>query len=121
MIKKSCNNWFRILKCYFYECFNKIRCKKGFKSRNPVAILMKQRSELIQKIKMTNDDQKEILEMKLSEIEEKLSNMVAEENRKQVFDNFEKLSNTDGTTNINGMIILPALKTWRIRKVEEQS
>ena len=102
-VEMKCNNWFKILKSYFYECFNKIRCKKIFKSRNPVVILMKQRSELIQKIKMNNDDQIEILKLKLGEIELKLSNMVAEENRKQVFDNFEKLSNTDGTTNINGI------------------
>ena len=40
---------------------------------------MKQRSELIQKITMANDDQIEIFKLKLSEIDHKLSNMVAEE------------------------------------------
>ena len=39
----------------------------------------------------------------MSELDIKISELTAEENRKQVMDNFLKLSNTDGSTNINGM------------------
>ena len=46
---------------------------------------------------------KENLLLKLSELEVKISELTAEENRKQVMDRFLKLSNTDGSTNINGM------------------
>ena len=46
---------------------------------------------------------KENLLLKLSELEVKISELTAEENRKQVMNNFLKLSNTDGSTNINGM------------------
>ena len=64
---------------------------------------MKQRSELIQKIKKANDDKIEVLKAELNVINLKLTSFVAEENKKQVYDNFEKLSNTDGTTNNNGI------------------
>ena len=69
---------------------------------------MKQRSDLIQKIKKANDE--------LDEIDQKLTITVAEENRKQVFDNFEKISNTDGTTNNNGIW---ALKRKLFPKIAE--
>ena len=65
--------------------------------------LMKQRSDLIQKIKKSEDDQIDILKTELDGINQELTKIVAEENRKQVYDNFEKLSNTDGTTNNNGI------------------
>ena len=58
---------------------------------------------LVQKIKKANDEQIEILKNKLNEIDLDLTLTVAEENKKQVYDNFEKISNTDGTTNNNGI------------------
>ena len=102
-IENACNIWFKTLKGYFYECFKKIRCKTDYKTLNPVSKLMKQRSELIQKIKKANDDKIEVLKAELNVINLKLTSFVAEENKKQVYDNFEKLSNTDGTTNNNGI------------------
>ena len=69
-------------------------------SKNPVVTLMKQRSNLIQSIKSADDDLKENLLLKLSELEVKISELTAEENRKQVMNNFLKLSNTDGSTNM---------------------
>ena len=69
-------------------------------SKNPVVTLMKQRSNLIQSIKSADDDLKENLLLKLSELEVKISELTAEENRKQDMDNFLKLSNTDGSTNM---------------------
>ena len=69
-------------------------------SKNPAVTLMKQRSNLIQSIKSADDDLKENLLLKLSELEVKISELTAEENRKQDMDNFLKLSNTDGSTNM---------------------
>ena len=43
------------------------------------------------------------MKAELNVINLKLTSFVAEENKKQVYDNFEKLSNTDGTTNNNGI------------------
>ena len=43
------------------------------------------------------------LENKLTEVEKKVSTLTADENRKKVVDNFELLSNTDGSTNTNGL------------------
>ena len=102
-VEKACNAWFKKLNSYFFECFSKIRCKTSYKSNNPVVDMMKQRSEIIQKIKKAENDQIDLLKTELKEIELKLTKLVAEENRKIVFKNFEHLSNTDGTTNNNGV------------------
>ena len=45
----------------------------------------------------------DLLKTELKEIDSKLTKLVAEENMKTVFKNFEHLSNTDGTTNNNGV------------------
>ena len=102
-IGKACKNWFKTLKGYFFDCFTKIRSKNNYKSNNPVVKLMKQRSDLVQQIKKSDGDKINILKTELDEIDLKLIKIVAEENRKQVYENFEKLSNTDGTTNNHGI------------------
>ena len=105
--KKSSENqskdWFKILNGYFYECFRKIRCKQSFSSKNPVVKLLEERSRLVQSIKMAEENDGEELEVKLSELEMEISKLCSEENRKKVVENFQTLSNTDGSTNINGL------------------
>ena len=64
---------------------------------------MKERSNLIQTNKTANDNLKDKIKTELIEIEKQIANLSAQENRKKVFDNFGELSNTDGTTNMNGI------------------
>ena len=97
------NDWFKTLKGYFYECFRKIRCKTIYSSKNPVVKVLDERSKLIQSIKMAAEEDVKQLENKLTEVEKKVSTLTADENRKKVVDNFELLSNTDGSTNTNGL------------------
>ena len=102
-MERKCNDWFTALKTHFYDCFNKIRCKANFNSKNPIVKLMKERSYLIHKNKTADENIKDKIDTNLKKIEEQIANLTAEENRKKVFEDFGKLSNTDGTTNINGI------------------
>ena len=94
--------WFSTLNKYFHKTFKKIRFN-GKVKETPVTKLMDLRRETVQNLKKCDDYQKEELENKLSEVENEIADMVAEENRIKVVENLEKLSDTDGLVNTNGM------------------
>ena len=52
---------------------------------------------------MAAEEDVEQLESKLSEVEKKVSALTADENKNMVVENFKLLSNTDGSTNTNGL------------------
>ena len=107
-IEIQSNQWFNTLKSYFHECFRKIRCKNNYSSKNPIVKLLEERSSIIQKIKKADEEELESLKSSLSKLETEISRLTAEENRNTVVNNFQELSNTDGSTNINGM--------WNLKK-----
>ena len=84
----------------FHESFSKIRITNKVKETE-VSKLMKQRTDL--KSRKDVSIHNEELDLEIEILEEKISKLVAEENRNKVFNNFENLANTDGSTNTNGM------------------
>ena len=58
--------------------------------------------------KIDSSSHKEDLMEDLRALEERIVSEVAVDNRNKVMDNFQKLANTDGSTNINGM--------WKLKK-----
>ena len=94
------------LKNYFQQSFKKIRCR-NVKKETETDKLLKLRTELIQKLKKYDDEIKEETIEEIHQIEKNISEEISENNRMKVMENFEALSNTDGSTNNNG--------AWRIK------
>ena len=94
--------WFKKVNKCFYKSFNKIRLT-GKTKETKLSQLFDKRRDLVQKLKKADDIFKEEIEEKLNEIDEELSEIVADENRKKVIDNFKEFSTPDGLLNTNGM------------------
>ena len=58
---------------------------------------------LIQQLKVSSKDGKDDLHAELEKVEEEISNEVPKNNRDKIVDNFKGLTDTDNSTNINGM------------------
>ena len=99
------DKWFQVLNNIFHESFSKIRITNKVKETE-VSKLMKQRTDLKSRKDVSIQD--EVLDLEIEILEKKISKLVAEENRNKVFNNFENLANTDGSTNTNGM--------WKLKK-----
>ena len=97
--------WFKSLNTLFHESFTKIRITNKVKETE-ISRSLKQRSDLINKME-SSTHQEDLLD-DLKALEERIVSEVAVDNRNKVMDNFQKLANTDGSTNINGM--------WKMKK-----
>ena len=97
-------NWFRKLNRSFHKSFKKVRFNGKSKETNLTQLFDKRR-ELVQKMKKCEDNLKAETEKELSEIDEEI---VAEENKDKVIENFKEFANADGLLNINGM--------WKIKR-----
>ena len=65
--------------------------------------LLNLRRKTIQDLKKCNEDAKPELEAELENIENQINDIIAEENRSKVLENFKNLSSPDGLVNTNGM------------------
>ena len=106
-VNDQAEKWFGKLQGVFHSSFKKIRhsCKSRkteFSSR-----LEERRSELVKLKKAAEEDKDEIRE-RISNLEDEISDSVAEENRNKIVDNFKGLSNSEGTFQPNGM--------WNIKR-----
>ena len=107
-IGKQSNDWFKTLHKYFQQSFTKIRNCKNKKKLTDLDELLKRRTELVQKLKITIDEKKEEVQISIEETETKIAELSAEENRNKVVENFAKLANGNGGTCHNGL--------WAINK-----
>ena len=101
-LEKQSSDWFKSLNRYFHQCFKKIRIKNT-KKEDETDKQLKQRSELIQRLKKSNDDSKDDILDEIDKIEKKISKLVSECNRKKVIDNFGELKSNDGSANVTGV------------------
>ena len=101
--ERQSTEWFQNLFKYFHQSFTKIRSRGDKKKFDDVHKLMNNRTELVQKMKKANDEQKEDLQRELEEVELKISELSAKENRNKVVENFATLATSDGTTNQRGV------------------
>jgi hypothetical protein len=101
--ERQSTEWFQNLSKYFHQSFTKIRSRADKKKFDDVYKLMNDRTELVQKMKKANDEQKEDLQRELEEVEMKISELSAKENRNKVVENFATLTTIDGTTNQRGV------------------
>ena len=99
-IQEQSNKWLKKLNGFFQQSFRKIRMTKKQKPTK-ISILFDKKCALKGKIKQLGED--DALTKELGEIEVEIANEVAHENRNKVVDTFKELSDTDGTTNVNGM------------------
>ena len=99
-VEKQSKKWFKHLNSFFQQSFRKIRITKQQKPTK-LSILFDRKCSLQQKLKkqVQNND---IIE-ELDNVEKEIAKEVANENREKVISTFKLLSNTDGTTNVNGM------------------
>ena len=77
--------------------------RRDKKKINEVDELLAKRTTLVRKLKVENEEDIEKLEKELEEVEQNISNLSAKDNRDKIVENFAKLSNTDGSTNANGV------------------
>ena len=101
-VKKIGKKWFQILKTKIGTCFKKVRITKK-KSQTKTQTLMKKKSELRKKMKRSTREQQKALHDEIEKIDMCIGEEIAEENRKNVENNFALLSRTDGSVNVNGM------------------
>ena len=64
---------------------------------------MERRRSLIKKLKEVEEDEKDEIEVEITEVEVQASDIVAETNRNKVIENFKSLSQLDGKMNTNNM------------------
>ena len=90
------------------QSFKKIRIT-NYKKLSVSDQLMNERQQLRGRLKIETDSQSlEQIRTLIQSVEDKLSNLMAEENVKKVRDNLSSLSNTDGTMAVSGI--------WKIKK-----
>ena len=106
-IEKQAGNWFKVLKGICHQSFRKIRHTTK-KKETEISLLLEKRRTCIQKLKMSEENEKDQIQSELLNLEEQVSELVAEENRNKVMENFKSLSNQDGNLNNNNM--------WNIKR-----
>ena len=79
---------------------------------------MNDRTELVQKMKKANDEQKEDLQRELEEVEMRILELSAKENRNKVVENFTTLATSDGTTNQEGVWDIKRTNFPKTKKVD---
>ena len=94
--------WFKTLKGTFHKAFRKIRHTNKNK-RTKVSEILEERRKMIKKLKNCPDDEAEDLQDALNEIENKVCDMVADDNHDKVVKNFQLLSDQAGSLQTQGM------------------
>ena len=69
---------------------------------------MDERRKELDKLKTVNDVEKDTIKLRISILEEDICELVAEENRNKVVDNFKQMENAEGLLHTNGM--------WSLKK-----
>ena len=92
-VEKQTERWFAAFNNIVHRSFKKIRVSGKSKESESVSLLRK-RTELLQKIKIdpNNDELKEELE----KVVEQVTEIVSKENRDKIFNNFQKLDQSEG-------------------------
>ena len=101
-VKKQGKDWFKKLHNFFHKSFKKLRFNGKIKETE-MNKLFELRRKMVQDIKKCNDDSKNRLMEKLSDVESKITEKVLEENLLKIKKNCECLSNPDDLVNVNGM------------------
>ena len=99
-LENQSKKWFKQLNSIFQQTFRKIRITKHQKPTK-LSVLFERKCSLKQKLKQQNLEDGIVEE--IDKVEKEIAKEVAKENRDKVINAFKLLSNTDGTTNINGM------------------
>ena len=75
--------WFKTLKGEFHKSFKKVRYSSK-KKLSEISLVLEERRSIIQRMKICQDDDKEALQDKLTEVEESVCDLVNEENYAKV-------------------------------------
>ena len=105
--KNQSNLWFKTLQSKFHKSFKKIRCTSK-RMETEISKLLDKRKSLIQKLKLSEEEEKQAVSDELRNVENDISDLTSEENRLKVIDNFKSLASMDGSTNTMGV--------WKIKK-----
>ena len=105
LFSTQAKKWKSTINSFFHKSFKKIRVTNK-KKVTELSILFDERSKL--KIKLSEKVDDEELDNEIDEIESKIALICAEDNAKQVTDNFKTLSGEHGSVNTNGM--------WKMKK-----
>ena len=103
----QCNRWFKELNEIFQQSFKKYRVNGKIKETE-ISQLSKKKNQLQQKIQLAGEHADEDILKEVSEIEDKIFDLVAVKNRNKVIENFGSLAKKDVSKNINGM--------WALKK-----
>ena len=104
-LESQTENWYNELNKLFQRCFRKIRKTNKMKDTD-LSLLLKKRSDLKQRIKKNPNDSD--LERELEVIESNVTTLVSKDNRDKLFENFQKLDQTQGESFSHGI--------WTIKK-----
>ena len=106
--KSQISQWEKKFKSCIAQSFNKIRITDK-KKKTESQKLIEERSRLRNNLKMVqNEDGIEKINEQIHSVEQKLSNLLAQENTQKVKDNLTVMSSIDGSFNSNGF--------WKIKK-----
>ena len=106
-IKDQASKWFKTLQGEFHKSFRKIRFTSK-KKITPVSELLEKRRKLIEKLKYCNDNEKDTVQDDITDVENKVCDLVADQNFTKVVDNFKNLSNPTGSFHAQGM--------WKLKR-----
>ena len=103
-IQDQGKKWFKSLNDIFQQSFKKVRVT-AFQKETTISKLFDKRLKLKQKLKVPNqsDNDEENIGNQIEDIETIISKEVSKDLRDKIVKNFETLTNTDGTQNVNGM------------------
>ena len=102
-IDEQSHQWFKNLNKYFHQSFRKIRNCKVKKKLNELDLLLKKRTDLVQKLKRIEEDKKQEVRINIEKTEMEISDLSAKENRNKIVENFSQLADIDGATNQAGV------------------
>ena len=80
----------------------------GKMKETPVSQLMSKKTQLLQQMKLAEEDNKHYIYEQIKDIDYKISNLISLENRDKVMTNLQSFSQTDGSVNVNGM--------WKVKQ-----
>ena len=103
----KCRKWFKALNGEFHKSFKKIRYTSKPKETE-VSKTLEERRSIIEKMKTCQEDGKDKLQDRLTEIENDVCDLVAEKNYAKVVDNFKSLRNDSGT--------IQPLGIWNVKR-----
>ena len=87
-LESQATKWFKTLKGVFHSSFRKIR-HTNKKVKSKLSSLMEERRAELGKLKNVADEEDEETSAKITKLEEEICELVAEENREKVLNNFK--------------------------------